>query len=246
MDNLSKDKMEMKTYEDIPAKPGIYCILNEVNGKIYIGSAINLLRRKCQHAWDLNNNKHYNQYLQNASNKYGLSNFSFHIIEIATNKQQLINVEQSYLDETECYNRINGYNLSPTAGSVLGLKWTAESKAKKSEAYSNGKHPMYGRRGINSPVFGYKHTAETKVKMSQSRRGRKASNEAKRNMSKAQSGSNHPMWGKRHTAESKARMGMAQRGRKHSSETKSKISNATKKRWQDYYAERDAMQLQLF
>ena len=49
---------------------GIYKILNKINGKFYIGSAVNFKRRFARHKRLLNINCHPNEYLQNAWNKY--------------------------------------------------------------------------------------------------------------------------------------------------------------------------------
>ena len=64
--------MENITMESIPKKSGIYQIRNLVNGKIYVGSSVNLETRKTPHYWELENNRHNNQHLQRAYNKYGL------------------------------------------------------------------------------------------------------------------------------------------------------------------------------
>ena len=50
---------------------GIYQILNTVNGKFYIGSAVDFTLRWAQHKWEFKNNRHSNTHLQRAYNKYG-------------------------------------------------------------------------------------------------------------------------------------------------------------------------------
>lgn len=45
-------------------KSGIYRIINVINNKFYIGSAINLRKRRNTHFEQLNNNKHHSIYLQ--------------------------------------------------------------------------------------------------------------------------------------------------------------------------------------
>jgi group I intron endonuclease len=50
---------------------GIYRIINKINDKFYIGSSDNIERRFSRHLLDLKKNKHDNQHLQNAWNKYG-------------------------------------------------------------------------------------------------------------------------------------------------------------------------------
>ena len=44
---------------------GIYKIENLVDGKIYIGSSLNLENREYKHFWMLSRNTHDNQHLQN-------------------------------------------------------------------------------------------------------------------------------------------------------------------------------------
>ena len=61
-------------------KGGIYKITNTVNGKIYIGSAVDLSRRKRDHFWSLRKGTHCNAYLQKSFNKYGENNFSFEVL----------------------------------------------------------------------------------------------------------------------------------------------------------------------
>lgn len=62
-------------------KSGIYQIRNINNNKLYIGSAVNLIKRKNGHFSALFKNKHENNKLQNAYNKYGKETFIFEILE---------------------------------------------------------------------------------------------------------------------------------------------------------------------
>ena len=59
---------------------GIYKIENLVNGKVYIGKTVDFKERKKEHKLDLRLNRHYNNYLQNAWNKYGRENFKFEMV----------------------------------------------------------------------------------------------------------------------------------------------------------------------
>jgi group I intron endonuclease len=99
---------------------GIYKIINEIDGKYYIGSSKNLLVKKgdrlSRHKTDLKLNRHINKKLQNAYNKYGIDNFHFIVIEECEEKELLIK-EQLYLNEAS-KNKNNCYNLSFIAGKV--------------------------------------------------------------------------------------------------------------------------------
>lgn len=49
---------------------GVYQIYNKETNKRYIGSSINIERRLKEHKRNLKANRHSNQHLQNAWNKY--------------------------------------------------------------------------------------------------------------------------------------------------------------------------------
>jgi group I intron endonuclease len=59
---------------------GIYKITNIVTNKLYVGSSIDIKRRKYEHIRLLKNNKHNNIHLQNAYNKYGILNLKWEIL----------------------------------------------------------------------------------------------------------------------------------------------------------------------
>ena len=60
---------------------GIYSITNSGNGKRYIGQSIDIEKRWREHRWHLRANKHKNNHLQNAWNKYGETAFVFEVLE---------------------------------------------------------------------------------------------------------------------------------------------------------------------
>lgn len=112
--------------ESIPEKSGIYQIRNLINGKVYIGSSVNMKQRKKQHFKKLKQQKHCNPKLQNAYNKYGEDNLVFEVVEIVLDKTILIEREQYYIDTLNAVNE--GYNICPTAGNTLGLKLSEEAR----------------------------------------------------------------------------------------------------------------------
>ena len=114
--------------QDLPRKSGIYQIRNLVNGKVYIGSAVNLKKRWRLHLQQLRSNIHHSIKLQRAYNKYGEDNFVIEIIEIIEDKSLLLEAEQKYIDK---YNVVQeGYNICPIAGSSLGVKRSEETRKK--------------------------------------------------------------------------------------------------------------------
>jgi group I intron endonuclease len=70
---------------------GIYKIENKINGKKYIGQSIDIHRRWVDHRRDI---KARNYFLYQAFKKYGISNFSFEIIEECTEEE--LNEKEAY------------------------------------------------------------------------------------------------------------------------------------------------------
>ena len=58
---------------------GIYLIENTVNGKVYVGSAVNFNERFRVHNYYLSRGSHHSPKLQYAWNKYGEKSFTFKI-----------------------------------------------------------------------------------------------------------------------------------------------------------------------
>jgi group I intron endonuclease len=110
------------------ALSGVYIIINIVNNMIYIGSSKDIEARWREHVHKFYGNRHENDKLQKAWNKYGEKAFQFRILEVVEEKD-LVFREQYYLDLYKPYERHIGYNLYKTAFSPLGNVWTEEQKA---------------------------------------------------------------------------------------------------------------------
>lgn len=106
---------------------GIYKIINIENGKYYIGSAVDIKNRWKTHKRLLKNNKHYNNHLQSAYNKYGNENFLYEVIEETEN---LIEREQFWLDKLNANDNSFGYNKRIIATSNLGIKLSDSTREK--------------------------------------------------------------------------------------------------------------------
>lgn len=87
---------------------GIYKITNLINNKIYIGQSIDIEKRWEEHKY-YSSDEH--TAIQSAFKKYGISNFSFEVIEKCS-KNKLDEREIYWIAYYDSYN--NGYNL--TAG----------------------------------------------------------------------------------------------------------------------------------
>ena len=201
---------------------GIYQIKNTLNGKCYIGSAVALQQRWAVHLSTLRRGKHYNLHLQRAFDKYGEAVFTFTILEYLEDSLQLI------LREQYCLDTLNPeYNISPTAGSTLGVQHTAETCAKTGRPMNGELNPMYGKH----------HSEETLAKLRAARVGKLLSEETLAKLRATMTGERNPMYGKHHSAETRAKQSIAKTGErnpnygKHLSEDiKRKMSIAQKAR----------------
>ena len=106
---------------------GIYCILNLINGKQYIGLSRDIHRRWGEHTSELNTYTHDNLYLQSSWHKYGEENFVFTVIELC-DERMLSEREKYYIKYYHSQAHEGGYNLTPggehvtTARPVIRLK----------------------------------------------------------------------------------------------------------------------------
>jgi len=153
----------------------IYKISSTIKSeKIYIGSAINFIKRKDRHKTSLKNNWHANSILQNHYNKYGKDDLVFNILESNIKTEELLNREQFYIDTLKPV-----FNILKIAGSNLGKKASEETKAKlrkiqQERIYSEEQLNKYKERMLgNTYRNGVKHTDETISKMSIQRKGNK-------------------------------------------------------------------------
>jgi group I intron endonuclease len=159
----------------------VYCILNVLNGKKYIGSAINFRKRKNVHLHHLRNKTHHSISLQRSFNKHGENYFKFFILEDMISDELHHNREQFYIDFYKSANKLYGYNICPMVNSTKNRKVNQSTKEKIKFANLGKKHKletieklkiihkglhlgnkngMYGKIGELSPNFGRKHTKE--------------------------------------------------------------------------------------
>lgn len=182
---------------------GIYQIRNTVNGKVYVGSALNVQQRWWDHRKYLKKGTHHSQHLQHAWDKYGAPAFSFEVIELAR-QEELIIREQFYIDS---FSVVGLYNTNPRAGSSLGMKHSEQARVKMSAAQKLRAPPSVETRAKigaksrgNTHALGHKHTeefrakrraplcAETCAKMSAARKGQPLSEAHRANISAGRKG----------------------------------------------------------
>ena len=121
----------------ISQTPSIYQIRHIVSGKVYVGSAVSPRNRWRNHRIMLQNGNHPNRYLQNAWNKHGEAAFVFEILEPVLFIEDLITREQYWIDKLKASANGHGYNITPTAGSLLGARWTEEQRTRRVEQFKD-------------------------------------------------------------------------------------------------------------
>lgn len=168
-------------------RPCIYKIQNQINNKVYIGSAIGHYRRKGQHYYLLRNNKHFNKYLQDSWNKYGESNFIFEIIEF-TQAEKLKKKEEYYIKIYNSNDRKNGFNFRINCNTNLGIKRSLESRLKQSHS-KKGKTPNIDYIKIaklnSKPVIGMNKETKKTVKFNSVKQAGETLNIQRTSISKA-------------------------------------------------------------
>ena len=188
-------------------KSGVYKIVCIINGKFYIGRAVDLKQRWAVHSSHLRLNKHTNILLQNAWNKYGSENFVFEIVEYVE-KERLVEREQHWIDNSKCCDKSIGFNLNPSAENSAGFKHSPETVEKIRQNTI--------RLGLKPPSpLGRIHKPESIAKMSAAHMGKPKSEKHKANMR-----------GKIRSPEHCANIAKSREGFTHNAETRAKISAA--------------------
>lgn len=162
---------------------GIYAILNIINGKMYVGSGINLKNRWKNHLIELRLNRHHSTYLQSAWNKYSINNFIFTVLEYVEDETKLIIKEQYWIDFYKSYDREFGYNVCQFAGNNLGRKASPETLGKLSLLRLGRPRLEDTKRKISETMKGRQFSVKTLEKMSEAQKGKKKSDKFKKNMS---------------------------------------------------------------
>lgn len=232
----------MESHQLINQTSGIYQIRNLASGKVYIGSAVNLHRRRKDHFVALRAGKHHCSPLQHSWNKHGSDAFVFEVLCFVTRPSDLINEEQRHLDQSTPL-----YNICRTAYSHLGVKRTSETVARMRASFRNRKRPPpltpEHRAKIASALRGRPKSSATIEKLRAANKFKVLSDEHKAAISLAMRGRGHPQSaatrdkiakahrGRKPTNETRVKMRLAKLGTKISSETRQRMRDAQLRRW---------------
>lgn len=165
--NNFKEK-RLQLIKDQKDKSGVYCLINLLNGYIYIGSSVNLAirMRNYLNTTFLKNKKNKNMPIVKALLKYGQSNFAVLIIEN-------VNIENLSVRETHYIRQLLPYyNVLKQGYSSLGYKHTEATKQMLSDLAKNRIHSFKTKAlitraliGENNPFYNKNHSIESKLRM---------------------------------------------------------------------------------
>ncbi len=164
---------------------GVYCILNTVSNKRYIGSAAHSLRRRMRdHKYRLLVGKHVNKHLQSSWEKYRSKSFKFIILE-RCHPKFCLSLEQKYLDKFKSYLPKFGYNICPTAGSRLGVKLDEDTCMRFSKTAKEAMGTPEMRARLSKATKKAMENPETREKISRAAKLRFLDPEQRRKASEA-------------------------------------------------------------
>ena len=205
-------------------KSGIYAIENTLNKKRYYGSSKNIQTRWYQHKYKLRKNKHHNQHLQNAWNKYGEPAFEFTVMVYCA-EEHLEELEKVFIkNDPTCYN-IAQDTKAPMRGlkhsfearekirqAGLGRECKPETREKIRQAHLGTTMPLEAIEKSRQAGLGRECKPETREKIRQANLGKPKSLEHAKNISLGKSG-------KKQTPEAIEQNRLGHLGKKQTAET---------------------------
>ena len=162
-------------------KSGIYKLEHIPTGRVYVGSAVNLVRRRREHFNRLARGTHVNPKLQNAWRKYGAEQFAFTVVERCP-ASVLIEREQWHIEQLNAATQ--GFNVMSKAGTTAGYRHTQQTIDKIAKANTGKVHDDASRAKMRGRVVG----EETRAKLAAAHLGRKLPEEVRASMSRAHTG----------------------------------------------------------
>ena len=118
-ENKKTRKELQREYEERVKPSGVYQVRNLMNGKVLLGSSLNLEGLLNRNRFTLRNNSHTNKELQKDWNELGPDQFVFEILEVVqvkddpnfNLKDELTLLEQIWLEKLQPFGE-RGYNTS--------------------------------------------------------------------------------------------------------------------------------------
>lgn len=206
---------------------GVYKIVNTENGKMYIGSSVDVERRFSRHRKDLDKGQHHCEYLQRAWNKHGRDSFSFEVIEECKTEEDARLAEQKYIDSM--YDTLYNTSKVSSGGDLISYhprRAEIVEKMSKSlqEKYKNmtpeERKLIYGSH--KNGMTGRTHTKEVREKLSEIKKGNQYAKGVRRTpeqkarlaeIASQRVGEKNSFYGRKHTEETKRRLSEKMKGK---------------------------------
>lgn len=186
----------------------VYKIVNEINGKIYIGKTIwSLKKRWIKHMYHVR--KGTNRYLYDAISCYGVENFKIETIEECYSLGQLNEQEKFWIKKCDTMNKENGYNMTDGGtGGKLPDDIIEKIAEKKRGVPLTEQHKKKISIALKGKGQGIPLTEKTRKKISNTMK-----RFGIRPPLNIMPGKDHPMFGKHHTEEAKKKISQARTGK---------------------------------
>lgn len=160
----------------------IYKIINKNKGKFYIGSTNNFIRRKREHYYQLEKQKHCNKHLQRSFDTYGKDVFEF---EVLFNLHPYLlpclhTIEQKFIDTLE-----PEYNQQKIVGQYSGYICSEQTKDIISNASRNRECKPETRALLSTKMKIISNRPENKLRVSKEKTGVVLSETCKKKISSA-------------------------------------------------------------
>lgn len=154
---------------------GIYGVKNLRNGKVYVGSSVDIMTRWRSHKSLLSRNEHPNRHLQAAVKRYGLACFDCCVLEQVDEESLLAQREAYWIELLEAADDRYGYNIScdprtPSIPCSEDKKAVLSAKAKARWAAATAEEKERRQQHLDAVrkaggMTGRRHTAAAKERM---------------------------------------------------------------------------------
>jgi group I intron endonuclease len=151
-------------------RSGVYQIVNETNGKSYVGSSKDITNRWKKWKFVFKSEIKYVSLLKKAVQKYGIEHFTFIIIEECESTKELLEARENYYIET----LRPEYNILQKAYTSLGFKHSEKTLQKLREIHSNidPDHQQKMTEAARIANIGKPRSEQTKQKISEGNIGK--------------------------------------------------------------------------
>ncbi len=213
----------------------VYMHTNKINNKAYIGITCQDVEDRWQNGLGYLKKNKYGEYTQpafaRAIEKYGWDNFEHIIVFKDVNKSDACKYEKQLILLFKTQNRNYGYNISSGGDDgCVGRIVSEETRARLSDAHKGKEGPNKGKSFSDEHkqnlCIAFEHSPnrgdEWRNKLSESHKGKRASDETKRRISEGHKG--HQV-----SEETRVKIGNAHRGKAMSKESAEKMGKAHRK-----------------